>query len=173
MSLRQEDISVATDRNVVGLVEQACSRSFVPVTGLAFRAEGEEYFSLLVELDDGVAAAVRDPDVVLWIDVNPVGPIPEQSLTERADELSVLVEFDDGVGGDAVPGSADHPEMSLGVELQIARQSHRGSGWKCQTVIGHGFIVQRRSFLHDEQLLFVRSGPLRIRTSRRPAGSRR
>jgi hypothetical protein len=109
-----------------------------------------------------VTAAVGDPDIAFGIDMDAVRAIPEDAFTERAQKLSVFVELDNRLRIDPISRPADHPQMSFRVEFQIAREAHHCALGEGQAV-RNGRIVERGPFLHDEQVLFVGTRPLRIR----------
>src|SRR5688572_14493910 len=155
MSLSQENVAIAADGNVIGFAQQSCACSFVPVAGHAFGADGEEHLALLVELHDGVAAGIRDPDVALGVDVDAVRAVSKNAFAEGAQILPVLIELNDSLGVDSISWPAHNPEVPFRVELEIAGKAHPDAVGKSEPIALHRHVVQGRSLLHNEQLLFI------------------
>jgi hypothetical protein len=77
VSLHEEDVAVAPEGNIIRLIEEPRSCGFVPNSGLAFGSESKKHLALGAHLHDSVAASVRNPDVAVGIQRNPVRTISE------------------------------------------------------------------------------------------------
>ena len=82
MSLRDEDVSVGAKGDVVGLIEEARSGSFVPFARLALGPQCEQNFALRAQLHHRVRAHIGSPKVAVLIDAQTVAA-HEQVLRRR------------------------------------------------------------------------------------------
>src|SRR5579862_3932922 len=150
VALRDEEVSVGGDGDIIGFVEKL--RGLVPVAKFALGAESHQDLALRVELHDCVRADVGGPDIAVLIDAQTVAA-GEEAVAEGADELAVLVEL-----GKRLRSAAQDIQMALGIERDAGGWSHRG-GVGNRERVGHRYVVQQRSFLRDQQG-WIR-GPLR------------
>src|SRR5262245_33110133 len=87
---------------------------FCPRAVLAWLAELQQNLARRIHFGDDVIARVGDPEVVLGIELDPVGP-RGQALAEATDKLTAVVEL---VNGDRAP--VKHKDVSVRVECDGA-----------------------------------------------------
>src|SRR5271155_2658392 len=110
MALRDENVSVGRNGDIVRLVEESRSGGLVPLARFAFGAQRQQNLALRTQLHDGVSTHVCGPKVAVLIDAQTVAA-REQAFAESSNEFPVLVEL-----RDCLRAPAQDEKMSFGIE---------------------------------------------------------
>ena len=92
MPLRDEDVSVTADDDVIRLVQFVRLGRFIPLARLSLRSQREQDLSLRIQFDDVMRPDIGRPDVAFVIDAQTVRPHKE-TLAKTPDKLAVGIEL--------------------------------------------------------------------------------
>jgi hypothetical protein len=118
VALRDEDVAIGANRDVVRLIQQACPRRLVPFASLTLGADRQQHLASRIQLHHRVRADVRCPEIAVAVDLQPVRT-GEHAVAERADEPAVLVELEEGLRA-----ARQHVDVPARVERHSCGSAH-------------------------------------------------